>query len=164
MIHSSPQPLDYVTSKRTLADRRNFTAKTIFRGFIKPRRKQARRTSDVHALIDYYGWGPMIASIMLIVLSACDAAFTLIIINNGGEELNPIMDYFLQLGTPIFVYVKMLVPLCCIFFFVACWNYKFFSIFRMRLFLLFSVAMYIVLIAYELVLLNRIFPDIIPII
>ncbi len=158
-IHQVSQPLDYVTPKRALTDRREFTAKTIFKGFITPRRKKARRSNDSYALIDVYGWPQMLASVILLVLSATDAIFTLIIIGQGGEELNPVMDYFLSLGTSEFMNIKMLIPTICIFFFVSCWNYRFFSLFRMCSFIFFSLAIYAVLVAYELVLLHTIYPN-----
>ncbi len=154
------QSVDYPTLRRESSDRRDFNATTIFKGLINPRRINTRRSSDIHTLMDVYGWSQMLSSIILLTLSAADAVFTLIIIQRGGEELNPIMDYFLLLGTSEFIYIKMLIPCLCIFFFVASWNYRFLSIFRMCTFVYMSLSIYVVLVIYELFLINTNFSNV----
>jgi hypothetical protein len=154
------QPLDYASPQRQPLDRRSFSGKTIVVCALKPRRKNSRREDDQkHAMLDVFGWPEMLCAIALITLSCTDATFTLLLLLQGGEELNPFMKYFLGLGNFEFVAVKMLLSMFGIFFFIACWNFLAFSVFRARNLLFAAIAMYVLLIAYELRLLNEAYPS-----
>ncbi len=161
LITLSEQPLDYVQPRRKVHNRRKFSTKTIFNGFINPRRKSNRRVDDKpYAILDNYGWVEMLCAIALLVFSFTDATFTLLLIDRGGEELNPVMNYFLQRGTSEFIAVKMLIPFLTVFFFIASWNFLFCSLFRTRNIMFFCLLIYTVLIAYELTLLAQAYPEV----
>ncbi|MCB1756249.1 MAG: hypothetical protein KDJ38_12040 [Gammaproteobacteria bacterium] len=154
------QPLDYVSPRRKTLDRRRFSGKTVYYSLVKPRRRHCRRLEDKHYPInDIYGWPEMLSAIALVVMSCTDAVFTLLLILQGGKELNPFMDYFLQIGTFEFVAAKMLITFFSIFFFVASWNFLVFSFFRVRNFLFAALVIYGTLIAYELTLLSKAYPE-----
>jgi hypothetical protein len=57
-----------------------------------------------------YAYGPSLlaAALCTIVLSVVDAYFTLDLVGRGAEELNPIMDYYLEKSPLIFFSVKYL--------------------------------------------------------
>ena len=154
------QPLDYAHPRRSGEDRRQFSARTIYTSLFNPRRKAMRRKADKrNPMLDVYGWGHMLAAIALILFSMTDASFTLLLILQGGEELNPVMDYFLQMGTSEFFTAKMLMTFFSIFFFIACWNFLAFSFFRVKNFLFASLLIYTVLISYEITLLREAYPS-----
>jgi hypothetical protein len=44
---------------------------------------------------------------IITVFSVLDALFTLLYINRGGGEANPLMDFALQLGPTMFLLIKM---------------------------------------------------------
>lgn len=154
------QPLDYAHPRRSGEDRRRFTTRTIYTSLINPRRQSMRRKADKrNPMLDVYGWGHMLAAIALTLFSMTDASFTLLLILQGGEELNPVMDYFLQMGTSEFVAAKMLMTFFSIFFFIACWNFLAFSFFRVKNFLFASLLIYTILISYEISLLRQAYPS-----
>lgn len=154
------QPVDFEVPRRQPNERREFSVRTIYNSLTKPRRRDTRREQDaVNPILDFYGWTEMLSAMALVLFSITDATFTLLLILKGGEELNPVMDYFLQMGVFEFVAIKLLMTSLCAFSFVACWNYLAFSFFRVRYFLFVSIAMYSVLIAYELKLLNVAYPN-----
>ncbi len=154
------QPVDFELPRRQAVERRQFSIKTIYNSLTSPRRRDTRREQDtVYPILDFYGWTEMLSAMALILLSLTDATFTLLLILKGGEELNPVMDYFLQMGVFEFVANKLFMTSLCAFSFVACWNYLVFSFFRVRYLLFVSIAMYVVLIGYELTLLNVAYPE-----
>ena len=94
--------------RRSGIDRRNhqrFFSKQLF---TKGTREYARRADDRQRVIafDRYPRPLMIAIMSVLGLSLLDALLTLILIEQGATELNPVMQYFLGHGTRIFLIVK----------------------------------------------------------
>ncbi len=153
------RPLDYEIPQRQLDDRRQFSVKTITTSLMNPRRRYCRRQEDKkYPILDVYGWPHMLCAVALMLFSISDAIFTLLLLQQGGKELNPVMDYFLQMGIFEFISAKMLITFLCVFFFVASWNFLIFRYFRVRNFLFASLLIYTVLIIYELTLLAKAYP------
>lgn len=95
--------------RRTIVDRRERPTPPISRyTFWGGRRREARRPEDaeVHRFVDLYDNRFLVPLITLLALSLTDALFTLYFIKHGAREINPIMDYFLQMGGVTFYYVK----------------------------------------------------------
>ncbi len=74
------------------------------------RRLNLRRKSDRSrpAILDRYTEGMFAGIIGVLSLSLLDAALTLLLINNGAVELNPVMAYFLSHGQVAFIGAKYL--------------------------------------------------------
>lgn len=72
------------------------------------RRQACRRSSEAyHAYLD--GLAPRIVLLVVFVLtcSALDALFTLLHLQQGGSEANPVMALVIEQGTTTFVGLKM---------------------------------------------------------
>jgi hypothetical protein len=93
---------------------------------------------------------------MILTASTVDAVLTIELISAGGAEINPVMDRLLDCGILAFVLGKYALtavgmPLLLIFK-----NYYLFGTrFRVGYLLPLIVAMYAVLISYQLVLMHR---------
>jgi hypothetical protein len=48
--------------------------------------------------VDRYGAGLLFVVVLVVVLNLLDAVFTMIILNKGGQEVNPIVGYFMHLS------------------------------------------------------------------
>lgn len=72
------------------------------------RRRNLRRASDRRglALLDYYHPSLLIPIILILVLSVVDALLTLFLMDNGAVELNPVMAFFIELGSLPFLMAK----------------------------------------------------------
>ena len=72
------------------------------------RREQIRREEDSRKVffLDRYPPKLFAAIAAILMLSIFDALLTLILIDKGSTELNPVMDYFLQHGLLPFIIVK----------------------------------------------------------
>lgn len=88
------------------------------------------------------------------MLSIMDAIFTLTLIANGGTEVNPFMNWLLQINIAAFVGVKMLLTAVSAVLLVAMGNVVVFGRFRARSILAAALGLYCGLIVYELGLLS----------
>lgn len=74
------------------------------------RRTYVRRAEDRKriVLLDRYSGSIAMLLIVILLLSVTDALLTLYLIEHGAIELNPVMNYYLRKGPPVFVMVKYL--------------------------------------------------------
>ena len=95
--------------------RRGIDRRTNYKGrlkylFFNGRRAQSRRDEDMGKAIifDIYNQKLFFAITAILILSILDAFLTLLIIQKGARELNPVMAYFLEHGPLIFIVAKYL--------------------------------------------------------
>lgn len=76
--------------------------------FFSGKRQKLRRTEDNQQItvFDYYQPRLLITILIVLSLSLLDAALTLMLLEKGAVELNPVMKYYITLGPVIFVLVK----------------------------------------------------------
>jgi hypothetical protein len=72
------------------------------------RRRQLRREDDRKKIVlfDHYSRSIVIIVVAILLLSVLDAFLTLFLIEHGAIELNPVMAYFLDINTTIFLITK----------------------------------------------------------
>ncbi len=96
------------TERRSGKDRRAthipFYKHLLFKG----NRQKLRRSEDGRQItvLDRYKPTLFIAIMIVVSLSLIDATLTLVLLDQGAVELNPIMRYYLTLGPAAFVIVK----------------------------------------------------------
>lgn len=98
-----------ITSSRK-EDRRKFTWRSVWGTFKYGRRKAAARQID--AKNGYFSdiiesKSLIVYVVALIILNILDVISTLYIMDNGGLEVNPLMDFFIQIDTLLFASVKL---------------------------------------------------------
>ena len=76
--------------------------------FFGGKRQKLRRIGDGRRItvFDYYQPTLLVAILVVLCLSLLDAALTLILLDKGAVELNPVMQYYITLGPAVFVLVK----------------------------------------------------------
>ena len=97
-----------VKEKRSGEDRRT-NQKLRFKYLLfNGRRENIRRDDDRLRVFFFDRYNPKLfaAITAILMLSICDALLTLILIENGSSELNPVMAYFLQYGLLAFIVAK----------------------------------------------------------
>ncbi|MFK8083612.1 MAG: DUF5658 family protein [Granulosicoccus sp.] len=140
--------------RRSGADRRDFSLRTLKNCALAPRRMQGRRKGDRrYAMLDRFDSGIMTLVILLMILSIMDAVFTLIIISRGGSEANPFMDVLLQHSVWAFTGFKMMLTSIPAVFLVATHNLLLLGRYRAGSILAAMVGLYLGLIGYHLFLL-----------
>jgi hypothetical protein len=94
--------------KRNEGDRRQSRIPRLRFLIFGGRRRQVRREEDRKSIIimDSYSQSLFAVIIGILCLSLIDAVMTLHLIGHGAKEINPIMAYFLDKGTVIFIAAK----------------------------------------------------------
>ena len=134
------------------ADRRLFTWRTVFYGFLRSRRHGTRRAADSEPVFTdwHHPWLFFLAtSIML--MSSVDAFLTIQLIERGAYEANPVMAIIMDSGTATFAASKMILTAFGILALVFLSRSKFFNRIRTGIFLTAFFSVYAVLVCYEFV-------------
>lgn len=103
----SATPLVGRSDRRLLPDRRALP--TTLGSALRPggqRRSFRRAGEERRRYLDRVSSTTACLAIAIVVLSSLDALFTLLHIEGGGWEVNPVMRYCLDLGLPVFLGVK----------------------------------------------------------
>lgn len=142
---------------RRSRDRRSFGFSTLVCGSLHCRRRGARRSSDAHTVyVDWYEPRLLYITLSVLVLSSVDAAMTLNLLQHGSIELNPFMGLLIEQNVSLFVYTKLMITGASLVFLVMHVNFRLFRYIRIIYCLVASLVVYLVLVAYELVLLGYI--------
>ena len=92
--------------RRCGQDRRQkqLSKRLFFRGV----RESMRRADDRNRIVIFDRYKPSLFNGIIIVLSLSilDAILTLILLSQGAKELNPVMRYYLNHGSQVFIFVK----------------------------------------------------------
>ena len=108
----NPLPADAAgqpgAEKRRGRDRRTNHKNQLKYFLFNGQRERARRDEDRARVFIFDRYNPKLfaAITAILMLSIFDALFTLILIENGSSELNPVMAYFLQHGLLPFIAAK----------------------------------------------------------
>jgi len=97
----------FLVERRVLPDRR--TRPTSFGSVFRPtglRIGFRRRGEALNQYVDCLPERVTVLALSVVVLSVLDAIFTLLHLQEGGREINPIMDLALFTGVPVFLCVK----------------------------------------------------------
>lgn len=151
----NPGTTQEVRLRNARKDRRKTTVKTAFFSVFKNRRQGPRRVCEeaVDVYVDRHEPWFVYMAIAALFLSVCDAFFTLALLQNGSEELNPVMDYFIQKDTTLFLFVKFSLTSLCILFLVMHKNFRFLNRFNGYHLMYLSFFMYAALVSYEFAML-----------
>ncbi len=112
----------YIIERRSGQDRRNRALPGLRYMWGSGRRLNLRRKSDRArpAILDWYTESLFAGIIGVLCMSLLDAALTLILINNGAVELNPVMAYFLSYGQSVFIGAKYIFTSCSVVIVLLC--------------------------------------------
>lgn len=149
---------DDIHAGRRKYDRRRTTFKSlVFGGVADGRRRGPRRCDDVgNCYVDWYEPKLFIVTLGIFVLNCLDALFTLILLSLGAEEVNVFMAALLASGTRTFVIIKLGITAVALFYLVPHSSWRLIGFLRVRHLLYGIFASYLLLIFYQLGMLNDI--------
>ncbi len=135
--------------RRRLEDRRSRPTKAISRFVFGGSRGEQRRYNDTpDSYVDVFpeSWllGIAVATVLLSIL---DGYLTLIHLQNGGKELNPLVDILIEMGWTPFIIIKSMLSATCVIFLVVHKNF-----FMVKKVLVFVFFIYLALLFYHLYL------------
>ena len=144
-----------IRNRRTLRDRREFTAKMVLYGAVAGRRCLARRLSDQDTQqIDHYEAKLVYITVIIVIFSVLDAVLTLHLLSLGATEWNPFMQQLIESDTRLFVIVKMTLTCWGVVCLVALGKRRLFWLFTNQHLLHLLLVGYFCLIVYEVTLLS----------
>lgn len=111
---SSIPPLDGDSSDWTGGERRDVDRRLQptrpWIGTMGPlRRARGRRRADHSGYVDRYSRRDVALILTIFVMNVGDAFFTMLWLDRGGKEANPVMDFFLDIGPGAFLIQKCIV-------------------------------------------------------
>lgn len=143
---------------RAILDRRTLSWRTALYGFTRSRRREHRREleAEVRFLDSAHPWLFFLA-VGTMLLSSMDAFMTLLLIEQGMFEINPVMAAVMGQGTGWFAASKLFMTATGVLVLVFLAKSRFLNRFRTGLFLTMIFSFYACLVCYEFVFLLRSF-------
>jgi hypothetical protein len=137
--------------RRQTVNRRTGFWGALLYGNFRPRRRSSRREVDAHCyLFDWHEPRVLYLALAVFLLSCTDALFTLNLINAGAAEANAVMARMLEVGINQFVAVKISITGFSLIILVIAARRKFIGPFSVEHLLQAFLAVYVVLIGYEI--------------
>jgi len=145
-----------IAEQRAEVDRRQFSWRTVAFGFLLSRRRVHRRSSDEEVIfLDWHHPWLFFLATGTMLLSCADAFLTLMLIDLGMIEANPVMGASMSHGTTVFTSTKLAMTGVGILMLVFLAKARFLNRVRTGLFLTTFFSFYACLVCYELVNLFR---------
>jgi hypothetical protein len=152
MNRASPAGPHLSSERRARADRRHRIWWSVWYGSFNPRRRSpARRQGDsrFHSL-DWHSSHLLAVAICILLLSVADAFMTLLLLQVGAAEVNPIMAALIYRSVATFTAMKMGMTGVGVLLMVFLARYRFMRLLRVE-WALYGVLMgYAALIGYEI--------------
>jgi hypothetical protein len=147
--HAGP----YLTrERRGRDDRRLRVWWSVIYGSFNPRRRTPPRRLDesrFHSL-DWHSAHLLAAAVSILLLSVADAFLTLVLLQGGAREVNPLMAVLIYRNVAIFAALKVGMTSVCIIFMVILARYRFMRLLQVGWVLYAILIAYASLISYEL--------------
>ncbi len=149
---SSIEQTEDMSESRYRIDRREFSWRTVFFGFLRSRRRATRRETETEPLYTdwHHPWLFFLATGTML-LSCTDAFFTLQLLDRGFVEVNPAMNALIGEGSAQFAATKMLLTGAGILVLVFLSRSRFMNLVRTGLILTVFFSFYACLVCYEFV-------------
>ena len=143
--------LHMINERRDRTDRRRRVWWSVLYGNFNPRRRAPPRRVDdprFHSL-DWHSSHLLAVAICILLLSVVDALMTLVLLQDGAAEVNPIMALLVYRSVAGFAALKMGLTSVSIVFMVFLARYRFMRLLRVEWVLYAVLIAYASLISYE---------------
>jgi len=149
----NPQTSAYpFKERRSGKDRRARPTSPLSRESLFGSRRGSRRKEDAHRhyFVDLYS--PLFVALLVftLVLSITDAFLTMRLVEGHFQELNPVMDFFLQMGPLPFVLAKCALTIFGLLTLLVLKNYYIWGKIKTAVVLVIFPFLYMILITYEI--------------
>jgi len=140
---------------RRRKERRQQLLRALVRGSLQPRRRTPRRANErLPSAVDWHHPQWLAIAILIVVGSCGDALLTLVLVERGAHEWNPLMVRLVAGSALTFALVKVGVTAAGVVFLTQLARIRAFGRLPVGVLLYTALAVYVVLIAYELRLLH----------
>jgi Domain of unknown function (DUF5658) len=151
-----PPPKEADKDRRDAQERRQRIWYALWLGSSARRRRSPRRDGDRSPVgVDWHSSQWLAISMVILLLSAMDAAFTLTLIGRGAHEANPFMAALVVGSSRTFVVWKLILTIAGVVTLVLLARLRLFGPIRVGALLYLVLGLYLCLIGYECLLLFR---------
>ena len=141
-----------IVERRLESDRRDFSWRTVFFGFMRSRRHNPRREADADVVfMDWHHPWLFFLSVGIMLLSCTDAFLTLRLMDHGMIEANPVMAAMMGVSISTFAVTKILMTGTSILILVFLAKTRFMNRMRTGVLLTVFFSIYCCLVCYEIV-------------
>ena len=148
--------LSGTTERRTAGERRSQTVRSLVAGGWHARRRNPRRDEPARiGSIDWHASRWFAAAFIVLLLSMADTLMTLVLIQHGAVEINPIMQPFVIGNGPTFAFLKLALTASAVTILLVLTRVPTFGRLLAGPILMGAAFIYVVLIGYEMWLLDR---------
>jgi hypothetical protein len=142
-------------TERRGADRREHTLRALVHGSFEPRRREPRRAGErTVSAVDWHHPQWLAIAILIVGFSGIDAFLTLMLVEQGASEANPLMAPLVNGSAVTFALIKIGLTAPGVVLLTQLARVRAFGRIPVGLLLYATLALYGALIAYELHLLN----------
>lgn len=148
----------YEHCKRLIHDRRKLSIQSIWHSLFTGRRRiLQRQTCDTSGyIIDTHESWLLLLTLGALLLSISDAVLTLVLLHHGATEMNPFMAILIESNISLFFWVKFTITAVALVALLIFKNFTLFKYFNGYHFIALTFLVYVCLIRYEFILLERI--------
>jgi Domain of unknown function (DUF5658) len=155
-VAGSDQPTSATVERRNQSDRRSRTLYALFAGGWQARRRNPRRSEPVRpGSIDWHAPHWFAAALLVLLLSMADTFLTLVLVHHGAIEVNPVMAPLVIGGGHGFAFIKLALTATAVSVLVSLTRVPTFGRLLAGPILVGTALLYVVLISYELWLVER---------
>jgi hypothetical protein len=150
--------LNTAANRRTPADRRKRTFRSLLQGSLSPRRRGPRRDTDRSiTAVDWHHPQWLAVAMLTLLLCTADALLTLTLLERGANEANPFMEPLVGGSALVFAMVKMGLTSGGIIVLILLARMRVFGRVPVSFILYMVLVAYTALVGYELWLLETLF-------
>lgn len=143
-------------SERRHSERRTHVLRALMQGSLHPRRRGPRRAGErTVSSVDWHHPQWLAVAILIVICSCADALLTLVLIEHGAYEVNPVMAPLVGGSALAFALVKVGLTALGVVLLTQVARLRAFGSVPVGVFLYTVLALYAALLVYEIRLLNR---------
>jgi Domain of unknown function (DUF5658) len=157
-VAATSEPVSGTIERRLMGERRSHTMRSLVAGGWHARRRNPRRDAPARiGSVDWHASRWFAAALIVLLLSMADTMLTLVLIQHGAVEVNPLMEPFVISGGSAFAFLKLALTATAVMILVVLTRVPTFGRLLAGPILVGAALLYTVLLGYEMWLLDRLF-------
>ncbi len=155
-VAATSVPNSETAERRNHGERRSQTVRALVAGGWHARRRNMRRAEPARVgFVDWHASRWFAAALIVLLLSMADTLLTLVLVQHGAVEVNPLMEPFVLGSGPAFAFLKLALTATAVLILVVLTRVPAFGRLLAGPILMGAALLYTVLLGYEMWLLDR---------
>jgi hypothetical protein len=155
-LAATSEPVSETDERRLIGERRSQTVRALVAGGWHARRRNPRRAEPARVgSVDWHASRWFAAALIVLLLSMADTMLTLVLIQHGAIEVNPLMAPFVIGSGPAFAFLKLALTASAVMILVVLTRVPTFGRLLAGPILIGAAMLYTILLSYELWLLDQ---------